>query len=208
MQKQKSLIKIYDELLKKYSYQGWWPIKGKYHPKNYDFPKNEKQSFEIMIGAILTQNTSWKNAEKAIYLLSKKNLVTPKSLLDISHHKLSKLIISSGYHNQKARKLKEFSNFYLQNKNYLQKEKDYNKLREKLLSVWGIGKETADSILLYACKKPIFIVDTYTKRLFSSLLKINFPDYDSWQNFFHINLPLNYKLFNEFHALIVAEGKL
>lgn len=117
-------------------------------------------------------------------------------IIRIDNKELAKIIKSSGYHNQKAKKLKEFCRFYL--------DKDIT--RDKLLSVWGIGDETADSIMLYAYKKPFFVIDSYTRRFFSRL-GFNFKTYDEWQSFFHDNLPRDYKLFNEFHALIVAEGK-
>jgi len=198
MSYEKTLLKIYNELLKKHGYQGWWPIKGKYHLKNYEYPKNEEEKAEIFIGAILTQNTSWKNVEKVIVNLKNKNLLNPKAILKIKRIQLAKIIRSSGYFNQKAKKLKEFCKFHLKNK---------IPTREQLLSIWGIGKETADSILLYVYKQPVFVIDSYTKRLMNKLLKINFKTYNEWQNFFHKNLPKDYKLFNEFHALIVAESK-
>ncbi len=199
MSHQKTLLKIYNDLLKKHSHQGWWPIKGKYHQNNYKYPKKEEEKFEIFIGAILTQNTSWKNVEKVLENLQNKNLLNPKAILKTKKAQLANIIRSSGYFNQKAKKLKEFCKFYINNKKI--------QTREQLLSIWGIGKETADSILLYAHKQPIFVIDSYTKRLMNKLLKINFKTYDEWQNFFHKNLPKDYKLFNEFHALIVAESK-
>ena len=191
---------LYKELLKKHGYQGWWPIKGKYFPKDYSSPKNEKERFGIAIGAILTQNTNWKNVEKSIENLHKNNLISPKAIISLPQEELSSLIRSSGYYNQKARKLKEFSNFFLK-LNSIPK-------RNELLSIWGIGKETADSILLYSYKKPIFVIDTYTKRLLKKYLDIAIEDYDELQSLFHNNLSQDYKLFNEFHALIVAEGKI
>ncbi len=194
------LLKIYNNLLKKHSHQGWWPIKGKYHPKSYDCPKDEGEAFEIAVGAILTQNTSWKNVEKVLQNLQNKDLLNPTKINKIEEDKLAQLIKSSGYFNQKAKKLKEFCKFYTNNKEI--------PTREQLLSIWGIGKETADSILLYSYKKPVFVVDAYTKRLFNKILNINFKNYDEWQNFFHKALPKDYKLFNEFHALIVEEGKI
>lgn len=199
----KELMQIYNNLLKKHGYQGWWPIKGVYKPEDYNI-KNEEERFEICAGAILTQNTTWKNVEKVLEILRDKKMLNPKKILNISKKELAETIKSCGYFNQKARKLQELCRFYL--------DKKFGNLnditRDDLLNVWGIGKETADSILLYAFNKPYFVVDNYTMKLFSKLLNINFKDYDSWQEFFHYNLPLNYKLFNEFHALIVAEGKI
>lgn len=193
------LILLYNGLLKKHGYQGWWPINGKYFPGNYNRPHTEQDVFETAIGAILTQNTNWKNVEKSLENLHKNNLIFPKTILSLSHKNLSNLIKSSGYYNQKAKKLKKFAEFYI---------KDKTPSREKLLEIWGIGKETADSIMLYAYKQPIFIIDTYTKKVMKKYLKIEIEDYDSLQQLFHKNLPKNYELYNEFHALFVAEGKI
>ena len=195
----RNFINLYQELLKKHGYQGWWPIKRIYHPNNYNSPRNEKEKFEIMVGTILMQNTNWKNVEKSLDNLHKDNLINPKSI--ISHEELSSYIKSSGYYNQKTKKLKELAEFYLKNKSEIP-------TRENLLEIWGVGKETADSILLYAYKQPIFVIDTYTKRILKGHLNIEEDSYDSIQELFHENLPKDYKLFNEFHALIVAEGKL
>lgn len=198
-------IEIYKALLKIYSHQGWWPLfnnktdKIEYHQGDYSYPKNNVQRFEICMGAILTQNTSWKNAEKALKNLRKHKLLTKEKLKQIDNKKLAELIKSSGYNNQKAKKIKEFIKF-------LDSKKEIN--RENLLSIWGIGKETSDSILLYACNQPIFVIDSYTKRIFSRLgfCKENI-NYDELQNLIHNNLEKNYKLFNEYHALIVEHAK-
>lgn len=202
MSDKKTLLKIYGRLLKKHGHQGWWPIQGRYNLKNYDLPRNKEEQFEICLGAILTQNTSWKNVEKALAKLQKNSLIHPKAILKTSYEILADTIRSSGYYNQKAKKLKEFSQFY-------QNLKPHQiPTREQLLTIWGIGEETADSILLYTYKQPYFVVDAYTKRLFKSLLNKEYKTYQEWQHFFHTNLLQDYKLFNEFHALIVAEGKI
>ena len=200
-----AILNLYKQLLKKHGHQGWWPINEKYHPKDYTYPHDKNEAFEIAIGAILTQNTSWKNVDNVLKILREKGILSVKSILNIPTNELAVLIKSSGYYNQKALKLKKFAEFY--SKNNLQIIKS-EILREKLLDLWGIGKETADSILLYAYKKPYFVIDNYTKKLFSNKFKLDFNDYDSWQRFFQDNLSRNYRLFNEFHALIVAEGKL
>ncbi len=197
----KKLQNLYQEFLTKHDYQGWWPIKGRYFPKDYSSPKNSEERFEIIIGAILTQNTSWKNVEKSLQNLYENNLINPKAILSISNESLSDLIKSSGYYNQKAKKLKTVAEFYLKNKNKIP-------LREQLLKVWGIGKETADSILLYAYKHPIFVIDAYTENVVRSYLNLKTQDYDELQELFYKTLPKDYKLYNEFHALIVAEGKI
>ena len=155
--------RIYYALLNHFGHQGWWPLYNdktgriEYYPGDYSFPKNEQQSFEIILGAILTQNTSWKNVEKALENLRKNNAISRAKLQVLGTKKIAELIKSSGYHNQKARKIKEYLKF------------DGEITRKSLLQVWGIGPETADSILLYACKQPIFVIDAYTKRIMSRI---------------------------------------
>ena len=146
------LKSIYDELYEEHGPQGWWPINNRYNKNNFS-EKTEQEKFEISVGAILTQNTSWNNVKKALNKLRKNNRLNKEAIKNISQEELAKLIISSGYNNQKAKKLKEFAEF---NKKVT---------RENLLSIWGIGPETADSILLYAYNYPIFVIDTYTKRV-------------------------------------------
>ena len=153
----------------------------------------------ITKGKILTQNTSWKNVEKAIFNLNKEKLVDIKKIKKINLKKLASLIRPSGYYNQKAEKLKIAAKFFSKNK---------APTREELLDVKGIGPETADSILLYAFKKPYFVVDAYTKRIFSRIgICRQDIKYDELQLFFHKNLQKDAKLFNEYHALIVELGK-
>lgn len=197
----RDIKKIYSELLNTHGYQGWWPIAGKYHPNDYSYPKNEKQRFEICVGAILTQNTAWKNVEKALFTLRKEKILDAKKILDTDDERLKGCIRPAGYFNQKARKLKEFSKFYIS----LDGRKP---TREQLLSVWGVGKETADSILLYAYHEPIFVVDAYTRRLLlqKKIIAVS-ESYDEIQAFFHKRLKKDHKKFNEFHALIVERGK-
>lgn len=194
------LLQIYNILLKNYGNQKWWPVSSS---------KQSGHEFEISIGAILTQNTSWKQVEKAIENLKKARLLNTKRIIETEREKIASLIKSTGYYNEKARKLKLFSVFFLTEFEKLRHLKTLE-ARKKLLCIYGIGKETADSILLYALKKPIFVIDAYTKRLFSRLFNPNnldLKDYDSWQEFFHENLPRNEKLFNEYHALIVRHSK-
>jgi DNA-3-methyladenine glycosylase III (EC 3.2.2.-) len=163
------------------------------------------------VGAILTQNTSWNNVEKAIKNLKKQRLLNPAALKKVNSRKLARLIRPSGYYNQKTKKLKNFISFlYKRYSGSLTKmfRQRLPKLREELLEINGIGPETADSILLYAAKKPIFVVDAYTKRIFArhKLIKEN-SDYHSVQDLFMANLKPQAKIFNEFHALIVKLGK-
>lgn len=177
------LKKIYNLLLKEYKNQNWWPV-----------TEQKNAQFEIIVGAILTQNTSWHNVEVSIKNIKENNLLNKKSILKVNQEKLSSLIKSSGYFRQKARKLKEIAKF---NKEIT---------RENLLNVWGIGKETADSILLYAYNKPYFVIDSYTKRIFN---RIGFKKvkYEELQILFHSNLPKDIELYKEYHALIVKHAK-
>ncbi len=196
MQKREILLKIYNSLYDFFGPLNWWPG---------DTP------FEIMVGAILTQNTSWSNVEKAINNLKKENLLEPRKLYRINQEELAQLIKSSGYYNIKARRLKNFINL-VANDFECSTEKmfsgDSGELRKKLLDVNGIGPETADSILLYAGKKPFFVVDAYTKRIFSRHKLISKDStYYQIQKFFIKNLDRDVKLFNEFHAQIVVLGK-
>ncbi len=200
---------IYHVLLEEYNSQGWWPIlslSGKkgfdadgYHQGLYDYPSNEKERFEIILGAILTQNTSWKNVETSMRLLQEKGLLSMEKLEKVPLKKLALLIKSSGYFNQKAKKIKAMISF-------LKSKKQVT--RESLLSIWGIGLETADSILLYAYHQPVFVIDAYTKRIFSriGLCKADVR-YEELQQMFHEGLERNAVLYNEYHALIVEHAK-
>lgn len=175
-----------------YGAQNWWP---------------GDSDFEIMIGAILTQNTSWENVEKAIMNL--KPYLDPHIIDQMSENILSELIKPSGFFNVKTQRIKNFLTWYRE-KNFsidALKPMSIIELREELLNINGIGRETADSIILYAVEKPIFVIDAYTKRLFSRL-GFNIPkSYDSIQSLFHETLDLNTYLFNEYHALIVIHCK-
>jgi len=209
------LMKIYDLLLQAYGYQGWWPLSTEteskgfdergYHKKDYIHPQTEAHKLEICIGAILTQNTAWKNVEKALINLKKQNLMNAEKIIAADNKRLSAIIKPAGYYNIKSKKLKAFAKFFIVHK---EKFNSSSIERESLLSMWGVGKETADSILLYALDKPFFVIDAYTKRIFS---RIGFFDekisYEKAQEFFHKNLANDYKLFNEYHALIVEHAK-
>ena len=196
MQKRALLLKIYHSLYHYFGPLNWWPG---------DTP------FEVMAGAILTQNTSWSNAEKAINNLKKENLLEPRKLYGISQEELARLLKPSGYYNIKAKRLKNFVNLFVNNfKGSTEKmfSGDGRELRKKLLKVNGVGPETADSILLYAGKKAFFVVDTYTKRIFSRHELISEDStYNQIQEFFNQNLDPDVELFNEFHAQIVMLGK-
>ncbi|MEK9149599.1 MAG: endonuclease III domain-containing protein [Candidatus Desantisbacteria bacterium] len=187
---------IFDRLYTKFGPMGWWP--------------GETQ-IEIIVGAILTQNTSWSNVEKAIANLKREDLLSVKALRDIGIESLSRLIRPSGYYNQKAKKIKHFTDFLFStydgslNKMF---ETDTLPLRENLLKINGIGPETADSILLYAGERAIFVVDAYTKRILERHnLCSQDATYPEIQALFMENLPEDVRLFNEYHALFVRLGK-
>lgn len=204
---------VYGRLLNHFTPQGWWPLTLEgFHPKHHSGkPKTDKHKFEIIIGAILTQNTNWKNVEKALYNLNKNNLIDTKKINKIKTEKLAELIRPSGYYNQKANTLKNFSCFLFKNYNYDLKKlfnQNTKKLREELLSIKGIGPETADSIILYAAEKPIFVIDTYTKRIYSKITDTKKElKYEELQKIFENNLKKDVRLFNEYHALLVELGK-
>ena len=203
--------KLYKKLQGEYGKQNWWPVteQGKTKPE-YKKRKNltEKQKLEVCFGAILTQNTSWKNVEKAIIQLNKKNLIDAEKILKTRKETLAETIKPAGYFNQKTVYLKEFCK-HLKKYNYSVNSffSSSLDLREKLLSVKGIGKETADSILLYSAGKPFFVVDAYTKRIVSRINGEQEKSYDELQQFFHKGLKKDAGLFNEFHALFVEHAK-
>ena len=191
-----TLQQLYDKLFKMFGPQHWWPA---------DTP------FEVIIGAILTQNTSWKNVESAINKLKNCGLMTPERMYALPERELGLLIRSTGFYNQKSKQLKaflEFLKFNHNNKIESMAQVDYSLLRRNLLSIYGIGDETADCILLYALNKPSFVVDAYTKRI---LNRIGFVDSDasymSTKLLCESAFPNNIAVFNEFHALFVAFGK-
>jgi len=183
---------IYRRLLAAYGPQHWWPA---------------NTPFEVMVGAILTQNTNWKNVETAIANLKASDMLDAEKIADCDEARLGVLIRSSGFFNQKAMRLKTFCRFYLD-----QGREPGLKLlddpRQTLLALNGIGSETADSILLYALDIPAFVVDAYTKRIFSRLGIISAnASYAEVQQLFHDHLKANVPLFNEYHALIVNHAK-
>ena len=207
----RNLIGIYRTLFDEYGPQGWWPTTkpGETVPHYSGGPRNERQQVEVIVGTILTQNTSWKNVEKAFVQLQKNKLVAVKPLSLIGLSVLAKLIRPSGYFNQKAKRLQTIARFFSQRgiKKFFSTA-DTALLRTELLALNGVGPETADSMLLYAGNHPSFVIDAYTRRIFS---RIGFlsesATYDAWQRLFHASLPRDSPLFNEFHALIVEHAK-
>jgi len=190
------LMKIYRTLYKAYGPRHWWP---------------GETPFEVMVGAILTQNTSWGNVEKAIQKLKGKRILDPEGIYYLKKSQLASLIKSSGYYRIKANRLKSFVDFLFDKYGGdIQKmgREELGELRDKLLGVKGIGPETADSILLYGLGKSIFVVDAYTKRILSRHRLISEKgSYEEVQNLFMDHLPHDEKLFNEYHALFVHLGK-
>ena len=196
MKKIPKVFKIYEKLYSEFGPRHWWPA---------------ETPFEVMVGAVLTQNTSWTNVEKAIFNLKERRSLDPESLNRIPHRKLAGLIKPSGYYNIKAKRLKSLVSFLMHNFKgdiALMRRQDLKALRKELLLVHGIGPETCDSIMLYALDKPIFVIDAYTKRIFSrcGMVKEGVT-YDELQRLFMESLPRDVKLYNEYHALIVRLGK-
>ena len=198
-------------LIEKFGEQHWWPIDKEYHKKNNSDPR-----FEIITGAILTQNTSWSNVEKALNNLKSENILELKYISDIDLNKLKNLIRPSGFFNQKAKRIQDISNYLSQNYNCdlnLFFNRDVKHIRKELLSLNGIGPETADSILLYAGNKETFVVDAYTKRICKRIPINTGNSYNEIQQYFQSELSKIYgkkdliNVYNELHALIVLFAK-
>ena len=190
------LLKIYNKLLDCFGYQHWWPADTK---------------FEVIVGAILTQQTTWKNVEKAIKNLKDENLLEPKKLFNLPVKRLESLIRPCGFFKVKTKRLRSFLEFFVENYDgNLDRmfELSLNDLRKNLLSVHGIGPETCDSIILYAADKPVFVVDAYTIRLCERYPMIKSKKYEEVREFFEKSLSKDVNLFKEFHALIVELGKI
>jgi endonuclease-3 related protein len=183
---------VYDTLLEEYGPQHWWPARTR---------------FEVVVGAVLTQNTNWKNVERAIANLRKRGCLTPEGILRCSD--LPELIRPSGYYNIKAERLRSLCKVIISYgglKGLFSRSSE--EIRKILLSVKGVGEETADSILLYAAGRPVFVVDAYTRRVFSRMGVIP-PDlrYEEIQQVVMESIPRDLKIYNEYHALLVRLGK-
>jgi endonuclease-3 related protein len=192
----RKLTGIYRRLYARFGPQHWWPADGR---------------FEVIVGAILTQSTAWTNVEKAISNLKAAGVLSPEALRRLPEAKLAALIHSAGYYNVKARKLRAFADWFGERySDSLEKMLSGNSdsLRRELLDVYGIGEETADSIMLYAGNKPVFVIDAYTRRVIDRLgLAPAVKSYGAYQALFTSNLPPDARLFNEYHALLVKLGK-
>lgn len=212
-----TILDIYNRLLDEYGPQGWWPLleldnredikitksgsTSGYHPRDYSYPKTDRQRFEIIVGAILTQNTSWLQVEKALKNLEKVGCLSAEKIIEMAIEILKDAIRPAGYFNQKSERLKIISDWFA----------DLGKripTRDELLSIKGVGPETTDSILLYAFGVPSFVVDAYTKRIFGHLGLIDDGwSYDKIKGEFESNLPKDMIVYQEYHALIVEHAK-
>lgn len=203
--------KLYDILFKHFGNLNWWPTDNNYHKKEKSDPR-----FEVIVGAILTQNAAWSNVEKALENLKSRRLLDIKKISEIDIKILQNIVKPTGFFNQKAKRIKNLAGYI--NNNYSGDLESFLKrnlknVREELLLLNGIGPETADSILLYAGYLPIFVVDAYTRRICKRLpIDIN-PTYEDIQDFFQKDLQKKYKknelskIYNELHALIVNLAK-
>ncbi len=182
------MIELYNKFLNLFGHKNWWPA---------DTP------FEVVVGAVLTQQTKWENVEKAIRNLKENGLMAKEPLARADLENLEGLVRCTGFFRQKAKRLKDISTFFYENPGIFDKPVD--ELRDILLSMNGVGEETADSIVLYAADKPKFVIDAYTKRM-CRCMGIE-GDYGELQSLFESSIPLDVPLYKEFHALIVEYGK-
>ena len=190
------LYAIYERLLDAFGPQNWWP---------------GETPLEVMVGAVLVQNTNWKNVERAIDNLREADLISLEALNEIDHEELAELVRSAGYYRLKAKRLKNLIDYVVEQHDAsldAMFAMDIDSLREGLLSVKGIGPETADSIVLYAAQKPTFVVDNYTARVWKRHGWVEYEaDYYALKEYFEGSLERDTQLFNEYHALIVRVGK-
>ena len=210
----KDILDNYHKLFDFYGPQGWWPlisyegvnptktgsIHG-YHPNDYSLPNSRDEIFEVILGAILTQNTTWLSVEKAIHRLNELNAISPEALLDLDIGILKSCIKPAGFLNQKAEYIIGMTKYYIKLDNQIP-------TRDELLKIKGIGNETADSILLYAYKQPEFVIDTYTRRICQTLNYCNEKTkYIELKELFQSNLPPEVPIYMEYHALLVEHAK-
>ena len=208
------LLEIYNCLYETYGKQNWWPttIAGNSHPTYNNCKLTNKSRYEIAVGAILTQNTNWKNVEKAIVNLNKYNLLNPRKILNSSDEIIEDMIKPSGYYKLKTKRLKSLTDWWLKNnKKILAISKDSKNLyfwRNAILSVCGVGPETADCILLYCYDFPTFVIDAYTKRIMNRHMGVP-PNikYEELRKLFMDSLPVDVELYKEYHALLVLSAK-
>jgi endonuclease-3 related protein len=211
-----NILWIYQRLLTAFGPQGWWPVtpagglRPIYSPAFSRAALSPAQQFEVAVGALLTQNTAWKNVEKALEPLIQKNLLSPRALVEIRLSRLQRYIRSSGYFRQKSKRLRAFSRYLISRwQGRLERllAQPTRQARESLLSQNGIGPETADSILLYAGRHPVFVVDAYARRIGQRFGLFRTSDYESVQKIWMSSLPSSIYVFREAHALLVELGK-
>ena len=190
------LLRLYRDLLRRYGAQHWWP---------------GRSAFEIAVGAILTQHTAWTNAARAVAALRARGLLTPERLVALPESQLAELIRAAGTYRLKARRLREFTEWLIgrfDGRFHGLRRAPLGALRRELLAVAGLGPETVDAILLYAAHRPVFVADAYTRRaLGGHRLLSPTAGYEEARRFVEAHLPSDPALFNEFHALLVADGK-
>ncbi len=217
---QKTVRNLYRVLLNSYGPQGWWPVpvagddqsgscdKRGYHPGCFDIPRNKAQQLEIVLGTVLTQNTNWRNASTALRSLADDGLISQQRLRDTKIEQIALAIRSAGYYNQKAKTIKNLVRF-LKRFSFRTLERENGRtVRDRLLQIKGIGPETADCIMLYALKKPSFVVDAYTRRIMAGLgIVEETVDYETLKDLFESVLESDVALFQEYHALLVQHGK-
>ncbi|UCD19057.1 MAG: hypothetical protein JSU64_06435 [candidate division WOR-3 bacterium] len=190
-----TFLRLYKALYKAFGPQHWWP---------------GETPFEIVVGAILTQNTNWLNVDKAIRKIKQAGLMDPVKL-HAQYRRIPALIRTAGFYRSKAQCLRAFLKYYIDEYGARTEsfaKKDTRTIRKELLSIWGIGPETADSILLYALRRRVFVIDAYTRRILSrhAIIEYDLP-YDVLQQTIQKNLPASRKIYNEYHALLVRTGK-
>lgn len=189
-----AFLNVYEALLAEFGPQYWWPA--------------DDGPFEVMVGAVLTQNTAWSNVERAIANLKQAGMLSAEAITRADHETLTGWLRPSGYFNIKARRLRSLCEWLIECGGYEALQfVPTNVLRRSLLAVYGVGPETADDILLYAFNRPVFVIDAYTRRLFTRLGLVDTHDYESLRSEFESRLPVTIQLFNEYHALIVSQGK-
>ncbi len=186
--------RVYRQMFRRYGPRHWWPADSK---------------FEVIVGAILTQNTNWKNVERALNNLKRAGVLDPDSILAAHHERLATWLRPSGYFNIKSKRLRNICGWLVNNGGFRELQQMRTPaLRNALLSVHGVGRETADDILLYAFNRPVFIIDAYTRRIFSRLGFIQGnEDYDVIRRLFESNMARRLSDYKEYHALIVLHGK-
>ena len=189
------LLNLYNTLLNYHGYQNWWPVDLDYHRKYGSDPREE-----IIIGAILTQNTAWRNVERALANLKREGLLSLEGVLKTPEDKLQDLIRPSGYYRQKAERLKIVATEL----NPVARVKEIS--REDILKIKGVGRETADTILLYAGDRLYFVIDAYTKRLIKRLFNME-GSYEDLKSWFESSLPKDLTIYKEFHALLDEHAK-